>query len=231
MSAKSRDRYYVVFARSACVDENVPRVSSFRSLRFSVYTRGYEQAREGGGGGGGTYRSNSAVKLPASFGNDQTEPEAREDKTRGGHRGKERGRMRSAEGGKSLEEEEKRAVQEGERNGAAGSRGDIRLRGQGLCLRVISCKNPINFLPELPGERGLPTNERMKTEGAGPRCEMSAIWVMRRSNESAAGPANKMNAAFYIVRRGDALRSSRVGRQSSVRAKTRRDIDTENSRD
>jgi len=45
------------------------------------------------------------------------------------------------------------------------SRGDIRLRGQGLCLRVISCKNPINFLNPPPVAKGLPTNEHTRMKG------------------------------------------------------------------
>lgn len=47
------------------------------------------------------------------------------------------------------------------------SRGDIRLRGQGLCLRVISCKNPINFLNPPPVAKGVANKRAYENEREG----------------------------------------------------------------
>lgn len=52
--------------------------------------------------------------------------------------------------GESKRETEETRRARGRKEWSRCSRGDIRLRGQGLCLRVISCKNPINFLNPPP---------------------------------------------------------------------------------
>jgi len=82
----------------------------------------------------------NSVKLPASFAIERSVKASVEAWIK---RGKNR-----RKNGKSKKRETSRA--RGRKEWSRRSRGGIRLRGQGLCLRVISCKNPINFLNPSP---------------------------------------------------------------------------------
>lgn len=100
-------------------------------------------------------RSNSvvSVKSPASFAIERSAKASAEArmKCRGNRR-------KSGESGR--ETSRARGRKEWSR-----SRQDIRLRGQGLCLRVISCKNPINFLNPPPVAKGVANKRAYEDEG------------------------------------------------------------------
>lgn len=78
-------------------------------------------------------------------------------------------RRKSEESGRKRERERDEPCERGRKEWGRRSRGDIRLRGQGLCLRVISCKNPINFLNPPPVAKGVANKRAYKDEGGGCR--------------------------------------------------------------
>lgn len=108
-----------------------------------------------------TYGSNSA-KLPASFAIERSA------KGEGGS-ADEMPRKPAKERRERKKERRKRERDEpcerGRKEWGRRSRGDIRLGGQGLCLRVISCKNPINFLNPPPVAKGVANKRAYKDEG------------------------------------------------------------------